>query len=332
MTQRNLELNLGRRCNNRCIFCLDATAPRESRDWLPLARARGELERARKEGAVSVGLLGGEPTAHPQILDIVGAARELGFERIALASNGLKLDDEPFARQLVDGGVTRVTVSIHGHQPAIEDELSGRQGNFQRKVRALQQLLALRREGKLADNVSLNAVLTTRIVDTMPAFVATFAKLGIQDVRFNFIRTDTCEELGRELTPRLDHLREQILHTVAMNERRLKKSISYGDLPLCAYPWEVLSSPRLASTVVGEARDLDTFVAIFRAPRDEDREAQRFRWTTRKRDALKVKPRATCYRCKLTGPCEGVWRSYHALYGEGDLRCVRSVPDWMSAG
>jgi len=331
VTRRNLELNLGRRCNNRCVFCLDATAPRESRDWLPVERAREELERARGEGAVSVGLLGGEPTAHPRILDIVVAARELGFQRIALATNALKLDDGAFARQLVEGGVTRFTVSIHGHLPPIEDELSGRQGNFLRKIQALRNLVGLRQEGRLADNVSLNAVLTNRIVGTMPAFLATFAKLGIRDVRFNFIRTDTCADLGRELTPRLDHVREQILHTTAFNERRLKTSLSYGDLPLCAYPWEVLSAPQLANRVVGEARDLDTFVAIFRAPKDASQQAQRFRWTTRKRNALKIKPEAICTRCKLDEPCEGVWRSYHALFGEGDLRTVRSVPEWLKA-
>ena len=61
--RRNLELNLGKVCNNRCILCLDARAPRESRRWVPLARAETELERGRADGADSLGLLGGEPTA-----------------------------------------------------------------------------------------------------------------------------------------------------------------------------------------------------------------------------------------------------------------------------
>jgi len=69
--RRNLELNLGKVCNNRCILCLDANAPRESRHFVPLERAVEELERGRADGADAVGLLGGEPTIHPAILDIV---------------------------------------------------------------------------------------------------------------------------------------------------------------------------------------------------------------------------------------------------------------------
>ncbi|MBW2262673.1 MAG: radical SAM protein, partial [Deltaproteobacteria bacterium] len=112
---RNLELNLGKLCNNRCIFCLDGSAPRESRKWVPARRAAGELERARQEGTTSLGLLGGEPTAHPEILEIVGMAKELGFQRIALTSNGLKLSNPGLSRALVEAGVTRFSLSVHAH-------------------------------------------------------------------------------------------------------------------------------------------------------------------------------------------------------------------------
>jgi MoaA/NifB/PqqE/SkfB family radical SAM enzyme len=319
---RNLELNLGRACNNRCIFCLDGTAPREAKRWLPVDRALAELERARSEGARSVGLLGGEPTAHPKILELARKARELGFERIALATNGLKLADADFCRSLVEAGVTRFSISVHSHVEEDEDYLTGRKGNYEKKMGGIRNLEALRSEGFLPHNVSLNAVITTRLYRSMPEYAAHYGRLGVSDVRFNMIRTDACPDRAVELTPRLGDLTPEILRAVAVNEARLKMHMSFGDLPLCAFPWEILENHDLASRVVGEARDLDTWVAVFSAPKDASLDPDRFKWTERKRDALKLQPEEVCSRCRLAAICEGLWRSYHDLFGSGELRAI----------
>jgi MoaA/NifB/PqqE/SkfB family radical SAM enzyme len=320
--EKNLELNLGKVCNNRCIFCLDGDAPRSARKWLPLARARREMETARAAGVSSLGLLGGEPTAHPRILELVRTARDMGFSRIALASNGLKLSDPAFAAALVEGGVTRVGISIHGHTAAIEDALSGRKGNFERKVRAIANLLDLHRQGLLPHNVSLNAVLNRKNAGRMAPFCAFFRRMGIGDVRFNLIRTDACRERARALTPRLEDLAREIEKTIAVNLTVLRMELSFGDIPLCVYPLAVLLDGKLASRYVGEIRDLDTSCAVFQAPGDDAVDASRFRWVDRKRESLKVKADA-CRSCTATGPCEGIWRSYAELFGTEALTPLR---------
>jgi len=327
---RNLELNLGKVCNNRCILCLDAKAPRESRRWVPLDRALDELQRGRDDGAEAVGLLGGEPTAHPEILPLVSAAREMGYSRVAVSTNALKLADEAFARALVDAGATRFSVSIHGHTPEIEDHISGRDGNFDRKVTAVRNLVRIRDEGLLPDNVSLNPVLTRPLVGAVPEFARAFAGLGIGDVRYNFVRTDPCEDLAEELTPRLAEVTREIVRTAVINAHRLHMELSFGDLPYCAYPWEILSNRELAGRYVGETRDLETWVAVFVAPTDEARDASRFRWSERKRNALKVRPQPPCDACKLAEPCEGIWRSYVATYGTDGLSPITMIPGWLS--
>jgi MoaA/NifB/PqqE/SkfB family radical SAM enzyme len=320
---RNLELNLGKLCNNRCIFCLDGAAPQESRKWVPVERAAGELERARKEGTTSLGLLGGEPTAHPEILEIVGRARKLGFERIALTSNGLKLSNADLSRALVEAGVTRFSLSVHAHTAADEDYLTGREGNFERKLGGIRNLLALRAEGHLRDNVSLNAVINTRTYRSMPEYASFYGRMGIDDVRFNMIRTNACPERGEELTPRFRDLAPEILRAVAVNESKLRMHMSFGDLPLCVFPWEILENAPLASRVVGEARDLETWVSVFHAPKDPGREAEHFRWSDKKRSALKLQPAEPCGRCRRTDACEGVWMSYNDLYGSSELGALR---------
>ena len=327
---RNLELNLGKLCNNRCVFCLDGSAPDAARRWVPVDRALDELRRARAEGATAVGLLGGEPTAHPQILELVRAARDMGFQRISLSTNALKLADAAFAASLVDSGATRFSVSIHDHRAAVEDELTGRAGNFERKLSALAHLRELRRQGRLPDNVSINPVIHSLNVDRLAELMAFFAGRGIRDVRFNMIRTDACPDRGADLTPRLTTVTPAVTRAVALALRsRGALQVSFGDLPLCAYPWEVLAEPTLARRVVGEARDLDTWVAVFQAPLDRDRDASRFRWIDRKRDALKIQPETPCRDCALRRSCEGVWRSYVEVHGCGDLQAQRAKPRWQ---
>lgn len=319
---RNLELNLGKACNNRCIFCLDGNARKEARRWVPVDRARAELERAHADGARSVGLLGGEPTAHPRILEIVSLARDLGFTRIALASNGLKLHDRSFARALVDAGATRFSLSIHAFTEQDEDFLTGRKGNFEKKLAAVHNLVAMKKEGLLRDNVSINAVLTRLISARMVDFASFWHGQGMDDVRFNLIRTDACPDRAEALTPRLRDLGAQILRTVVLVRTRLRMQVSFGDIPLCVYPWEVLQNPSLVEQIVGESRDLDTRVAVFHAPKDETVDAQRFKWSEKKKHALKIQPRDPCSMCRLAARCEGVWRSYHDLFGAGELRSL----------
>ena len=320
--EKNLELNLGKVCNNRCIFCLDSRSTKAARKWLPLKRAKKEMEIAREGGVTSLGLLGGEPTAHPRILQLVTMAKDMGFTRIALASNGLKLSDRKFAVDLVKSGVSRVGISIHGHRAKIEDYLSGRKGNFIKKVSAIKNLLALHERGRLPHNVSLNAVLTRYTFKNMAPFCAFFKKMGCTDVRFNMIRTDTCMEIGKELAPLLSELGPAIIKTILANEKILEMEVSFGDIPLCVYPWDVLRNKRLVSRYVGELRDLDTSCAVFGSPADGSVDAQRFKWTDRKKEALKVRTEE-CERCTAASLCEGVWRSYVQLHGTDEIRAVR---------
>lgn len=329
--RKNLELNLGKVCNNRCIFCLDRNSPKSARKWLPLKRAIEEMENARGSGITSLGLLGGEPTAHPRIIEIVEYAKKLGFERIALATNGLKLSDLQFTERLIDAGVTRIGISIHGHKPEIEDYLSGRNGNFEKKFKAIKNLVKIKRDGKLRDNLSLNAVLTSYNFDKMPAFCAFFKKIGITDIRFNLIRTDSCMEKAKELTPRLSDISKQILLTILANEKILHIDLSFGDIPLCIYPTEILVSARLSSFYIGEMRDLDTSCAVFLSPDDASIEAQRFNWKERKTNALKIKS-SVCAKCKISNICEGIWRSYAETYGTSELKSINSLKNATKNG
>ncbi|MBI5210521.1 MAG: radical SAM protein [Elusimicrobia bacterium] len=312
---RNVELNLGMACNNRCVFCMSGGVRPSERAWVPLERVRGELEHFYREGCRSLGFLGGEPTAHPRIVECVRCARSLGFQRIALCSNGTKFSAPAFVDALISAGVTRFGVSIHSHLAAVEDELTGLAGNFARKVSGIGHLMERRRKGLVPDNVSLNPVLSKRTLPAMAGYVEFFKAMGIDDIRFNFIWPQARVERDRGMIPSYREAMPTILKVLVLNESRWKMHLTFGAVPRCMLRWAGRKlSPglkeRFGSRYLSECDDLPTDVSL--------RGEERFNWQERKRDMLKTHA-ASCRRCAHAAACDGVWKSYVALYGLSEL-------------
>ena len=88
-------VNLTYRCNNRCVFC--AVGDRPSQD-ARLPDVLAALKRYRDRGYRLLDIDGGEPTLHQDLLAVVAAARELGYERVALITNGRRMAYAAYAR------------------------------------------------------------------------------------------------------------------------------------------------------------------------------------------------------------------------------------------
>ncbi len=69
---RQVEIQLGHMCNNRCVFCVSGqrTAMREALP-MPLAPIEARIEAAYEAGHRKITLLGGEPTLQPHFLSAV---------------------------------------------------------------------------------------------------------------------------------------------------------------------------------------------------------------------------------------------------------------------
>ena len=122
-------------CNSDCLFCLDSSTPRDRHT--PLAAVRRELEQGRRDGADKVVLSGGEGTLHPDYLEILRAARELGYQRVQAVSNGGRLADRGFYERCVQAGLDEVTFSLHGHDATLHEGLTRTRGSFARIVKAI---------------------------------------------------------------------------------------------------------------------------------------------------------------------------------------------------
>ncbi len=111
----SLEVHIAEHCNLRCRGC-DAMSPYNERRFMPLEEVEAILARmAPLMRADIFKLMGGEPTLHPQIVEILAAVRRSGITAvIRLTTNGLLLHRMP---EGFWAGLDRLTVSNYASAP-----------------------------------------------------------------------------------------------------------------------------------------------------------------------------------------------------------------------
>lgn len=317
---RRVEIHLGTLCNNRCAFCMSSMNRDGHEPWAELERVKEELRHFRAAGCRSAGFLGGEPTVYPHIVESIAYAKSLGYDRIALCTNGTRLSDPAFCESLAAAGLTRATLSVHSHRAELEDgPITGVPGNFARKVAGIKNLLALKAAGRLPGGIALNPVLCRPNLDEMEEYIAFFGALGLDDIRFNYIWPQGEARGDRRWIPSFKEAMPKILRVMLRSEKRPRGHLTFGGIPKCALLLAGVKGAlleHLAAKYLDEAGfdpDNDVSMATRRGPMPD-----RFVWQEKKKDTLKAKGPA-CARCAHHARCEGVWGSYAELYGFTEL-------------
>jgi sulfatase maturation enzyme AslB (radical SAM superfamily) len=139
ITRRGV-LWLGLKCDVRCKFCYDELVASQEKAWIPVDEATRALDKFRLfYGNEYVDFMGGEPTLHPQAVQIVAHAAEIGL-RPTVITHGMHLADLDRARAFAEAGIHDFLVSIHGIGDTVR-EIHGRgRDNFARQLAALDNL------------------------------------------------------------------------------------------------------------------------------------------------------------------------------------------------
>jgi MoaA/NifB/PqqE/SkfB family radical SAM enzyme len=176
-----LILNLTYRCNNRCAFC--AVGNRVRMDGEP-ARQHALLEEHRRRGVRLVDFDGGEPTLHAELLALVGHAAALGYERIAVTTNGRRCSYPAFAARLARSGVTTVLVSLHGPDAAVHGALVGVPDAFDQTVAGIRNLVRFSPGGL---ELGINATVVRGNAERLEELAALAWELGVRWLNFQFL-------------------------------------------------------------------------------------------------------------------------------------------------
>ncbi|MBZ5562819.1 MAG: radical SAM protein [Acidobacteriia bacterium] len=115
-------------CNLRCVHCRATASELSSPLDLPTTKALNLIEQVSQVSLPIIVLSGGEPLFRHDIFDLARYAAGRGM-RVALATNGTLVSKE-IARQIVEAGVRRVSISLDGADAGTHDAFRGHRGAF----------------------------------------------------------------------------------------------------------------------------------------------------------------------------------------------------------
>lgn len=174
-----LDIILGYDCNLACDYC--TITPQMRRRSLPTAAVVAALREGRQRGLTAVSFTGGEPTIRPDLLGLVRASAQLGYDDIKLQSNGLLLAPAANLDRLAEAGVTRWHVSIHTHRRRAYERLVDRPGTYDAMVTALRGMVQ-RGLDPLAE-----VIVKADTADHVPDAIDWLADLGVRKADLWFV-------------------------------------------------------------------------------------------------------------------------------------------------
>lgn len=129
-------LDLTERCNLRCWFCYNGIERhKENANFDDIISI---LDIMHAVGCDEVTYLGGEPTIHPKIFEILDYADNLGMSQ-SMVSNGQIIDCE-FASKLSQFKDFEIGISIHSVKAEIQNTIAGSKKSFANIERAITAL------------------------------------------------------------------------------------------------------------------------------------------------------------------------------------------------
>lgn len=301
--RRQIEIQLGHMCNNRCVFCVSGqeTALGRARP-LDTAPILAEISRARADGHAKITLLGGEPTLQPGFLDVVKHAVALGFEEIVIFTNGAKTAREGFIDEiLATGGRFSWRISIQGATKESHERTTMKEGSFDRIARTME---ILRRKG---ERVTVNMCVVSSNHASVGAFPALLLPLGVSQLHLDMIRPlDAGARTEEELRAMVPRYSDMVPALEAMNAGFPEGfDLNIGNLPYCIAPGLAHrihhdGEPTMTIAVDGEMK--------LSRPWDK--------YLVKRRD--KMKPES-CGACVFESRCSGVFEAYRHFHGTDEL-------------
>jgi 7,8-dihydro-6-hydroxymethylpterin dimethyltransferase len=138
-------IDVTNRCNMNCPICLANIPAMGFRFDPPMAYFEKIFEvLARRTPKPKIQLFGGEPTVRKDLIDIIRLAKKKYGLSARIVTNGLRLADEAYCKELVATG-TQIMFSFDGRAPEIYERTRKHPEALAQKLRALENLERLRK-------------------------------------------------------------------------------------------------------------------------------------------------------------------------------------------
>lgn len=138
---RRFVLQAGFSCNARCRFCYYRESLKKGtvRDYTT-KEVKAKLREGRRLGKNMVDISGGEPTIRQDIFEIISYARKIGYKKVCILTNGIRMADKSFCDKLIKAGMNDILFSVHSPVEKDHDWLIQVKGSYKKIISALKYL------------------------------------------------------------------------------------------------------------------------------------------------------------------------------------------------
>jgi cyclic pyranopterin phosphate synthase len=317
-----IHINTGAVCNNNCIFCMeeDRDGRYEQNSAITGDDVRQILDGSR--GAEEVCFTSGEPTTNPLLPDYVAWARERGYRRISIMTNGRMLSQPPYTQKLLAAGMNRFYVSIHGHEQKLHEGLTRTPGSFAQTVRGIDVVRALGRAARVPIDLHTSTVLTHRNLPHLGAIYRFLRAHGVDQVVFNVMQANgRADTYFDQIFPKYSLIASHMRDFLA-NVGEDRPSAFLVDIPLC-------TTEGVADFNRGYVEKYSHYEIAERASLLVDRPDASHDGSHGGKglvvlsredlDNAERTKRPECASCVYNGQCEGVWKNYTKRYGWDEM-------------
>ncbi|MCB9598300.1 MAG: radical SAM protein [Sandaracinaceae bacterium] len=235
-----------RHCNHFCGFCSNPSSAYHH-TFETMARLVDDLV---DRGYFGVVLTGGEPTLHPELPRIAAHARSRGLH-VRMITNGWRLSDPDFARELAEAGLELVHVSIYSVRPDVEERIRGVPDTLDRAHEALANA------GRFGIEANVNCVINRLNADHLDENVRVLVERH-PHVR-HFVWNNLDPSMGRaevnqdQFTPRLADFELSLARALRFLQKG-GRTFRVERVPLCYMTDFAWASTETRKIVKGEER------------------------------------------------------------------------------
>lgn len=250
---------LGQTCNLRCYFCYFlnriADTDHPEHPFMELDKAKEIFRTLRYTyGNTAIDIQGGEPTIHPDILEMIRYCEEIGLFA-TLITNGLVLAKKEKLQEFKDAGIRDFLVSLHGIGD-IHDEVVCRKGAYVKIIQAIENMR------DLDVPFRFNCTMSSPVIPLLPEIAQKAVEYGANGVNFIAFNPFEDQETGirthdnvakyADIKPKLseamDILEEagiecnvRYLPLCVVDEKYRKNFYNFQQLPYDHHEWDYSS-------------------------------------------------------------------------------------------
>ena len=283
-------ISLGGSCNSHCTFCYT--------EWiravpdLQTNQVKDVIDRIAAIGTVETLIFsGGEATIRQDLVSLFEYANQAGFSNIALQTHGRELKKFKLVERLVELGLNKVLLSLHGPNEKIHDSITGSPGSFLEALEGLRHLRTLSVESEI------NTVMCKENYRHLSEIVALLGKTlnGCGKLRFSYLIIEGAafDNIEKVIVP-FSQLKPLMLKAIQAAEE-LGFEVQATNMPLCI-PDDNHRNTGYDTIALSEFVQASPFYK-FNVPRGEK--------------SVKLN---SCARCSQVNLCRGIQVEYLRVY------------------